>query len=152
VHVLAERREAFRDGNEAALEPDDVREHECGDAEDGVGHDVERDEQAGVPSYHRAPCGAWEVWSMSASISDAKRLRPNVSACARAIAGSKGSVCTARRASAKASGRSSRTSTPVTRSSTVSLTPPRPRATTGRPQAWASTGTIPKSSSPGSIT
>ena len=74
VHVLAERREALSDGNEAALEPDDVREHECRDAEDGVGNDVERDEQAVVPSYHRAPCGACEVWSMSASISRREAL------------------------------------------------------------------------------
>ena len=35
---------------------------------------------------------------------------------------------------------------------TVSSAPPRPSATTGRPQAWASTGTMPKSSSPGSTT
>ena len=32
---------------------------------------------------------------------------------------------------------------------TVSVAPPRPKAMTGVPHAWASTGTMPKSSSPG---
>ena len=44
-----ERRVALGDGNEAALEPEHVRQHERGDAQQGVGHDVERDEQAVVP-------------------------------------------------------------------------------------------------------
>jgi hypothetical protein len=41
--------------------------------------------------------------------------------------------------------------TPDTPVATVSVAPPRPKATTGRPLAIASTGTIPKSSSPGKI-
>ncbi len=57
-----------------------------------------------------------------------------------------------RSASASACGSSGGTSTPVSPSRTVSRAPPSSRATTGVPQAWASTGTIPKSSTPGSRT
>ena len=46
----------------------------------------------------------------------------------------------------------SATSTPVVPGTTVSSAPPRPKATTGVPHAWASTGTIPKSSSAGKTT
>ena len=44
----------------------------------------------------------------------------------------------------------SSTRTPVSPATTVSSAPPRPSATTGRPHACASSGTMPKSSSPGS--
>ena len=40
--------------------------------------------------YHRAPAGAWRVWSMSDAISDAKRWRLKASAWARATIGSNG--------------------------------------------------------------
>ena len=38
---------------------------------------------------------------------------------------------------------------PLTPSTTVSSAPPEPKAMTGRPEAIASSGTMPKSSSPG---
>ena len=40
VDVLAERRKALRDGNQAAFEADDVGQHEGRDAEHRIGTDV----------------------------------------------------------------------------------------------------------------
>jgi hypothetical protein len=45
----------------------------------------------------------------------------------------------------------SRKNTPVTPSTTVSRAPPAAKAITGRPAAMASTGAIPKSSTPGKM-
>jgi hypothetical protein len=50
-----------------------------------------------------------------------------------------------------ASGRSPSKNAPVSPSITESRAPPAPRATTGQPQAWASTATMPKSSTWGKI-
>src|SRR5919202_633718 len=57
-----------------------------------------------------------------------------------------GDASRSRRAPARASGRRGGTSSPVTWSTTVSWIPPTALATTGRPQAIASSGTIPNGS------
>ena len=53
--------------------------------------------------------------------------------------------------SSSASGVCSLKNTPVSPGTTVSRAPPLAYAMTGLPEAWASTGTMPKSSSPGNI-
>src|SRR5690606_9823977 len=90
VDVLAERRIALRHRDQAGLEAQDVRQDEGGDAERRIGDDVERDEQAVVAPYHRAPSGAASVSSITSRMRARKRSRLNVSACARITTGSKG--------------------------------------------------------------
>ena len=63
-----------------------------------------------------------------------------------------GGLSSTRRIPAAKASTPSPVNTPVPPSTTVSMAPPRPRATTGVPHACASTGTRPKSSSPGSST
>ena len=118
--------------------------------EQRVGDDVERDEQAVVPDHRR--------------VRPRHRVDQRFHLVAEALAAEPFGVCAdrgrierpvdrrARSPSANASGVGSSTSTPVSPATTVSSAPPRPSATTGRPQACASSGTMPKSSSPGSST
>ena len=73
-----------------------------------------------------------------------KRSRENRSAFRRMAAPSNRSARARASPSANGSTPGSRTSTPVSPASTVSQAPPRPYATTGRPQAWASIMTLPK--------
>ena len=80
VQVLRERRQALRDRNQARVKADGVGDDEGADAEQRVGDDVERDQQAVVPD-HRAASTAPP--RSSASISSPKRTRPNRSACWR---------------------------------------------------------------------
>ena len=95
--------------------------------------------------------GARSSRRRSASISSPNRSRPKRSACARMAAG----VETMRRSpSAIASAKALRRrvvdeQAGRRRTRRFRAAPPRPSATTGRPQACASSGTMPKSSSPG---
>ena len=66
--VVLDRRVAFRDRDQPALEPDAVREDERPHREEDVRHHVEGNEEAVVASYHRLPAGASIVSSMSARI------------------------------------------------------------------------------------
>ena len=135
------------------LEPQRVGDDERRHAEQRVGDDVERDEQAVVAPYHRVSCGrACSVSSTAAVISVRNRSRPNARRGRGCAARSKRS---SRRGSSAGGERLRRgvvDQHPGLPSHDVSRAPPRPRATTGRPHAWASTGTMPKSSSPGSST
>jgi hypothetical protein len=63
VDVLLDRRMAARDGDQSGLETQQVREEERDHAEDRIGHDVKRDQQAVVTPYHRDPAGARNVSS-----------------------------------------------------------------------------------------
>ena len=113
--------------------------------------DVERDEQPVVPriiARARAPQSATTRFDLVAEPRRGRSARRGGGSRRRRIERSTASAI----ASAKASADGSSTSTPVSPSLTVSSAPPRPSATTGRPQACASSGTMPKSSSPGSST
>ncbi len=68
VEVLLERRIPAEHRNQAALEPDAVREDEGPHREDRVADDVEGHEQPVVASYHRVPAGAASVSSITARI------------------------------------------------------------------------------------
>ncbi len=153
LDVALERRVALRDG-QAALEAQHVGQHEGQRGEHRVGHDVEGDEQPVVSLYHEAsPAGADIVSSISvrnalAEARAAERLGVPPDGGGVERRAERPRECRPPAPPAISDG----TSTPVTPSTTVSSAPPRPSATTGRPQAWASTGTMPKSSSPGSRT
>ena len=77
----------FGDRNEAGVEPQRVGDDERGHAEQRVGEDVKRDEQAVVPDHRAAPAPA--SCRTSASISSPKRSRPNRSAWRRMAPASK---------------------------------------------------------------
>src|SRR5262245_52872124 len=152
VEILPQRWDAFRNRNQPGMKSDRVSEDERRQAQKRVGRHVEGDEDAVEPPQHyrrgSAPCRSSP--SMRSEISCTKRSRLKRSACAR-IAAESHEVCVARAiASANAGADPSSTRMPVVPGTTVSTAPPRPRATTGVPHACASTGTMPKSSSPGS--
>src|SRR5262249_3346429 len=147
VDVLPQRRQTFGDRNErrqVGVEAQRVGDDEGRDSDQGVREDVERDEQAVVPPQHPTSPPAERI---RGSISSPKRARLKRSACARIRCASNRRLTALPIALANASAVSSPTSTPVSPSTTVSVAPPRPRATTGQPHACASSGTIPKSSS-----
>src|SRR4051812_991653 len=147
VDVLPQRRHAFGDRDhlaEAGMEAERVGDHERQQRQQRVRQDVERDEQAVVAIYHD------DGSATSAAISSPKRERLNCSAWRRIVPASNRRSTASATASANASADSSSTNSPVSPGFTVSSAPPRLSATTGRPHACASSGTIPKSSSPGS--
>src|SRR5439155_5170470 len=142
--VLMERRHALRDRyeqREARVEPERIRDDEGRDRKQRVRQDVEQDEQAVMAVYHA------DGSATSAAISSPKRDRLNRSACRRIAVGSNersNERSTAETiASANASAAGSSTRTPVSPGFTVSSAPPRASATTGRPHACASSGTMP---------
>src|SRR5262249_16215466 len=134
---------ALRDRNQPGVEPDRVGDDESREAEQSVGADVEGDQQPVEPAQHQ------RFASMSAEISRRNRSRPKPSAWLRISCASNRVAAARAIASAKASADGSSTRIPLFSGTMVSTAPPRPSATTGVPQACASTGTIPKSSSPG---
>src|SRR5688572_19089978 len=152
VEVLLERGIPARHRDQSALEPDDIGQHERPAREQRVRDHVKSDEQAVVPSYHRVPAGAAIVSSITARICSRYRSREKRAAVRATAAGSKRRRATRSIAAVSDSTSGSANSTPFSPSCTVSSAPPRPSATTGRPHACASTGTIPKSSSPGKRT
>ena len=97
VQVLLDRRIALRHRDEAALEADAIGEHERPHREQGVGDDVERDEQAVVALYHRRPAGLASVSSITARSCAACCSRENPSACARIRDGVEASSASAAR-------------------------------------------------------
>ena len=135
------------------VEADRVGDDERADAEQGVRDDVERDEQA-VVTNHRAASACIVSARTSASISSPNRSRPKRSACRRMASAVEAIGSSARRdgIGERLDARFRRRARPVSPATTVSSAPPRPSATTGRPHACASSGTMPKSSSPGSST
>ena len=56
--ILREGRVALGDGDQPRVEANPVGEQEGADAGRGVGRDVQGDEQAVVPPYHRTAPGA----------------------------------------------------------------------------------------------
>ena len=129
----------------------------------GVAEDVERRRAAGctaassrgrsaapgVPATSRGGLGDRSAWNSRRKRSREKRSALRADG-GRGRTASRRHVVERRRRTPRPS-RSS-TSTPVTPSTTVSQAPPAPSATTGVPHACASTGTMPKSSIPGSST
>ena len=83
VEVLRERRLPLRCRDEAGLEANEIREDERHHAQQGVGDDVERNQQPVVAPYHRCPAGAAMVSSTTCMTSAAKRSRLKRSACRR---------------------------------------------------------------------
>ena len=124
-------------------------------AEQRVGDDVEGDEQAVVallPS-RAAPAAADRVVDDRARIARAcERSRRSASAWRRIAVVSKRASRRLRERRRKRLDDVLATSTPVSPSITRFERAARASATTGRPHACASTGTMPKSSSPGSST
>src|SRR5688572_21064471 len=135
VEVLFDRWIAARHRNQPAFEADRVGEDERPHREAHVADDVEDDEQAVVASYHRVPAGAMTVSWMTSRICCTCRWRANRSADLRMCSGSNDSRAARSSAAASASTSGSANSTPFSPSTTVSSAPPRPSATTGRPQA-----------------
>src|SRR5262249_50123553 len=146
VDVLPQRRHPLRDRNQhrdAGMEAERVGGDERDQCQQRVREDVEGDKQPVVAIYHA------DGSATSADIWSPKRARLNCSAWARMAVRSKRRSTASAIASANAPDDSSSTSSPVSPGLTVSTAPPRPSATTGRPHACASSGTMPKSSSPG---
>src|SRR5688572_14683524 len=153
VDVLPDGRLALRHGHELrerGLEPDVIRQQKRRGRRAQVGDHVQEHEQPVVAPQHAARASRAELTAIRNSRSN--RSVENASACRRIAAESNASGLKDVIAAANASTDASSTSTPVTPGMTVSSAPPRPSAMTGRPQAMASTGAIPKSSSPGSRT
>ena len=130
------------------MESQRVSDDECGHAEYRVAEDVEGDEQPVIPVHHDWSGLADHRFNLVAEPRAAKSfgVAPDHGRVELAIDGApdrlgKGGGAWRRR-------RESR----FPPDTTVSIAPPRAYATTGRPHACASSGTIPKSSSPGRIT
>ena len=133
------------------LEAQGVREDERRQPEQGVGDDVEGDEQAVVAPYHVSP-GRAAIVSHAALSHLVAEARPAEPFGVRANRGRVESPAEHLfdRGRGKRVGRRLVHEHAGLAGTTVSSAPPRPSATTGRPHACASSGTMPKSSSPGS--
>ena len=141
----------LRDRDEAGVEPQRVGDDERRHAEQRVGEDVERDEQPVVPVHHArlvaASVSRDQRFDLVAEplaaepfgvTPDGRRVEP-VGRAARLMA------------SANAAGDGSSTRKPgFAVDDRFDARRRAPSATTGRPHACASSGTMPKSSSPGS--
>src|ERR1051326_645954 len=137
----------FRHRDDLEAKAEDPREEDRERRCDRIVDEVDRRKRAVLLFDH----GPSVTRRSSARNSSSKRARENVAACARIAARSQPRASASATALPSASTVASLKKIPVVPSVTESSTPPSPYATTGVPSAIASSGVIPKSSTPGRI-